>query len=102
MVTSLHRLFSRRVKARESTSRPHLRRREFGVEQLEIRRYFATYNLDSFSFDGAPIGGWPVIGAGNLVWLSYAIDTENLVLIIPNSVGFICSLSTLLVARRFS
>ena len=43
-----------------------------------------------------------VIGAGNLVWLSYAIDTENLVLIIPNSVGFICSLSTLLVARRFS
>ena len=66
MVTSLHRLFSRRVKARESTSRPHLRRREFGVEPLEIRRYFATYDLDSFSFEGAPIAGWPVIGAGNL------------------------------------
>lgn len=66
MTSSLHRLFARRVKARESTSRPHLRRREFGVEPLEIRRYFASYQLDSFSFDGAPIGGWPVIGAGNL------------------------------------
>lgn len=64
MANTLRRLFTGRVKARESTSRPHLRRREYGVEPLEIRRLAAQ--LDSFSFDGVPITGWPVIGSGNL------------------------------------
>jgi len=39
-----------------------------GIEALEIRRLCAVdqYQLDGFSFAGAPIAGWPVIGTGNL------------------------------------
>lgn len=42
-----------------------------------------------------------IIGFGNLVWVSYGIDTANLVIIIPNICGFICSYSTLAAAYYF-
>ncbi len=88
MTIDLHRLFSRRGKSR-SSSRSHQRREHYGVEPLEIRRAFATYQLDGFSFAGEPVTGWPVIGAGDLtLHFDSAFDsTSTLALQFSNGTG---------------
>jgi uncharacterized protein with PQ loop repeat len=46
------------------------------------------------------IGYFAIIAVGSLVWASYGISLGNLALVIPNAVGFIVTLVTILVALR--
>jgi hypothetical protein len=46
------------------------------------------------------IGYFAIIAVGSLLWASYGISLGNLALVIPNAVGFIVTLVTILVALR--
>lgn len=73
-------------KKRRGATRDEHRRTPVGVEPLELRRYFASYQLDQILFDGAVISGWPVIGAGDLTLQFDAAfsSTSNLALNFTN------------------
>ena len=70
MIREIGHLFSRRLPFanRLPITRPRRSRRadSCSLEQLEMRRVFATYQLDQVFFDSTPITGWPVIGTGDL------------------------------------
>lgn len=63
---------------------------------LQLRLIFKERHSEEVSR-----GFLAIIGIGNLVWISYGVDTSNLVIIIPNACGFICSFATLAAAFYF-
>jgi uncharacterized protein with PQ loop repeat len=46
------------------------------------------------------IGYFAIIAVGSLLWASYGVSLGNLALVIPNLVGFLVTIVTILVALR--
>lgn len=63
---------------------------------LQIRRI-----LERRSSEDVSIGYFGVLIVGFLLWLGYGISIRNLTLIIPNTVAFIVSVVTVVIALRF-
>jgi MtN3 and saliva related transmembrane protein len=62
---------------------------------LQIRRML----LERSSRD-VSIGYFGIIALGSVLWGSYGVSIPNLALVIPNGVGFLTSVATILVALR--
>ncbi len=63
---------------------------------LQIRRMFLRRSSDDLSI--AYLG---VLLVGFVVWISYGLSLGNLALVIPNSVGLVVTVTTIIVAIRF-
>ena len=62
---------------------------------LQIRRMLRERSSRDVS-----IGYFVIIAVGSLLWASYGVSLGNLALVIPNSVGFLVTIVTILVALR--
>jgi uncharacterized protein with PQ loop repeat len=50
---------------------------------------------------GVSIGYQTVLLVGFALWLAYAIAIENVALMVPNTIAFVVSATTIAVARRY-
>ena len=62
---------------------------------LQIRRMLAERSSRDVS-----IGYFAIIAFGSVLWGSYGVSLGNLAIVIPNVVGFLAAVVTVLVARR--
>jgi len=62
---------------------------------LQIRRMLAERSSRDVS-----TGYFAIIAFGSVLWASYGVSIGNIALIIPNLVGFLSSMATMLVAHR--
>ena len=62
---------------------------------LQIRRMFTEHSSRDVS-----IGYFAIIAFGSVLWASYGVSIANLAIVIPNVVGFVAAIATILVARR--
>jgi MtN3 and saliva related transmembrane protein len=62
---------------------------------LQIRRMFRERSSRDVS-----IGYFAIIAFGSVLWGSYGVSISNLAIVIPNVVGFLASVATILVAHR--
>jgi uncharacterized protein with PQ loop repeat len=62
---------------------------------LQIRRMFSERSSRDVS-----IGYFAIIALGSVLWGSYGVSISNLFIVIPNAVGFLASVATILVAHR--
>lgn len=62
---------------------------------LQIRRMLFERSSRDVS-----IGYFGIITIGSVLWASYGVSIANLVIVIPNVVGFLSSLATILVAHH--
>lgn len=63
---------------------------------LQIRRI-----VERRSSEDVSIGYFAVLIVGFVLWLSYGLSIDNMTLVIPNSVAFLVSVVTVIVAIRF-
>jgi hypothetical protein len=76
MKSPFPRLVFRRQQRRQAAREEH-RRTALGIEPLEIRRAFATYEIESILYGGAsPVDGWSLFGMA---------DTDNLTITTTNT-----------------
>lgn len=62
---------------------------------LQIRRMLTEHSSRDVS-----IGYFAIIALGSVLWGSYGAAIANLAIVIPNVVGFVASIATILVAHR--
>jgi uncharacterized protein with PQ loop repeat len=62
---------------------------------LQIRRMLRERSSRDVS-----IGYFAIIALGSVLWGSYGVSIHNLAIVIPNVVGFLASVATILVAHR--
>lgn len=62
---------------------------------LQIRRMLAERSSRDVS-----IGYFAIVTFGSVLWGSYGVSLGNLAIVIPNVVGFLAAIVTVLVARR--
>jgi uncharacterized protein with PQ loop repeat len=53
------------------------------------------------SSDGISIGYFLVLRGGFALWVAYGAASENLALVVPNTVAFLVALGTIVVAVRY-
>jgi MtN3 and saliva related transmembrane protein len=63
---------------------------------LQIRRI-----LERRSSEDVSIGYFAVLIVGFVLWLGYGLSIDNMTLVVPNSVAFLVSVGTVIVALRF-
>lgn len=61
---------------------------------LQIRRMLTERSSSDVS-----IGYFAIIAFGSVLWASYGVSLGNLAIVIPNVVGFLAAILTILVAR---
>ncbi|HEY5247030.1 MAG TPA: SemiSWEET family transporter [Dermatophilaceae bacterium] len=62
---------------------------------LQIRRMLAERSSRDVS-----IGYFAIIALGSALWGSYGVSIRNVAIVIPNAVGFLVTIATILVAHR--
>ena len=62
---------------------------------LQIRRMLRERSSRDVS-----IGYFAIIALGSVLWGSYGVSIPNLAIVIPNFVGFLAAMATILVAHR--
>ncbi|MGI8773865.1 MAG: SemiSWEET family sugar transporter [Actinomycetota bacterium] len=63
---------------------------------LQIRRI-----VERRSSEDVSIGYFLVLIVGFVLWLSYGLSINNMTLVVPNSVAFLVSVVTVVIALRF-